>query len=550
MTTPIIPPVKYVHNHTQQLYSNVLPASISVNIWGRGTGKTWGITARKAYMNAVLMPRSVGAIGCPSFTHMMEHIFGELAKSWEDMGLVEGVDFVCFQKPPEKWKKPFRKIAKNQYGRCIFFRNGSVIKLFSYNYNSLSNGDSIDWLIIDEARLCKKVKIDESIKCLRGNEEHFGHLSIHGSVVYVSDMPRNPTEFWLLDFREQENKARIDEVMTYAYVLSELQQEQVKTKSEKRQKQLIKDIKLVSDEINQLCHGLTVVSFASSLDNIHALGPNKLKQWKATSTDYDWNVAVLNQIQQRVTNGFYPYLDENTHGYHTPRPRHEVNYRAKRNCLWDGDIDYSQPLIIGMDYNSDISCIAVYQLQGTLIRLLKSFYVLHPKKREDVVAEFIAYYQDLPIKQVVYCYDNTAIAEDADKTVKDTFAYKTQDELTQGGFDVIPLFLSQTTHEYRYDLCQGLHKGTHPELPGYTFGYNIDNNQAWAVASNLTQTEIRTTRGKTTFGKDKREEKKRKVSAEKLPHLTEAGDTGLLGVIAYYNLTKGETRDLAQLGLG
>ena len=541
---------KYVHNHTQQLYSNVLPSSISVNIWGRGTGKTWGVTARKAYMNVVLMPRSVGAIGCPSFTHMMEHIWGELVKSWEDMGLVEGKDFVCFEKPPEKWKKPFRKIAKNQYGRCIFFRNGSVIKLFSYNYNSLSNGDSIDWLIIDEARLCKKNKIDESIKCLRGNEEHFGHLSVHGSVVYVSDMPRNPNEFWLLDFRTQVDKQRIDEVMNWAYILSVLQQKRVKTQNDREKAKLDKDIKLVNDEINVLSQGLTVVSLASSLDNIHALGPNKLKQWKATSTEYDWSVSVLNEIQQRVTNGFYPYLDETEHGYHTPRPRHEVNYREKRNCTWDGDVDVTQPLIIGMDYNSDISCITVYQLQDLTIKLIKSFHVLHPKKREDVVAEFLNYYSALPIKRVVYCYDNTATGEDADKKQDETYAYKTQDELTKGGFEVEPLYLNQTTHVYRYDLWQGVLKGEHPEMPNVTFCYNMDNASNWQFACSQTQTEIKIKNGKSSFGKDKSGERKRLVSAVMLPHLTEAGDTGLLGVIQYYNLSANFGQyDLSQLGM-
>ena len=369
--------IKYIHNHTQQLYSNIIPSTISVNIWGRGTGKTWGVTARKAYYNSVIMPRSVGAIGCPSFTHIMEHIYGELVKSWEDMGLVDGKDFVCFQKPPENWKKPYRKIAKNQYSRCIFFRNGSVIKLFSYNYNSLSNGDSIDWLIVDEARLCKKNKIDESIKCLRGNEEHFGHLSTHGSVVYVSDMPRNPQEFWLLDFRKQEKAEIVQEIMNYAFIVSELQLAELKVSSVSKKERYRKDIELLNKEINRLCMNLTTVTFASSLDNIHALGPNKLKQWKNNSTTYDWRVAVLNEIQQQVTNGFYPCLEEGVHGYFTPRPRDYINidYKSKRDCRWDGDIDPTQPLIIGMDYNAKISCLSVYQLQNYTVKLIKTYSV-------------------------------------------------------------------------------------------------------------------------------------------------------------------------------
>lgn len=544
--------VKYVHNHTQQLYANLIPASTSVNIWGRGTGKTWGITARKAYFNAQIMPRSVGAIGCPSFTHMMDHIFGEITKSWNDMGLVEGKDYVCFQKPPSNWPKPHRGIAKNFYSRCIFFRNGSVIKLFSYNYNSLANGDSIDYLLIDEARLCKKVKIDESIKCLRGNEEHFGHLSVHKSVTYVTDMPRQPSEFWLLDIGKKENKKKVSEVLEYAFILSQLQLAQQKTTNEKKKATFEKDIKLVNKEINRLCTGLTCTSFASSLDNIHALGPNTLKQWKNNSTEYDWKVSVMNEIQKQVTNGFYPYLDDKLHGYYTPRSKFIINYKdkPKRDCRWDGDIDYTQPLVIGMDYNSDITCISVMQLHNRTITLLKCMYVLHPKKREDCINDFINYYTYLPIKEVVYCYDNTAIATDADKSENETYFAKTRDELTEGGFSVIPLYLKQTTHEYRYDLFQGVYKGEHPDMPNVNFSYNIDNAGVYYTSATNTQTYIKTVKGKTTFGKDKTGEKKRILPAYELPHPTEATDTATIGVIKYYKLDLSQTPvNLSNLGM-
>lgn len=543
--------IKYIHNHTQQLFSNIIPSTISVNIWGRGTGKTWGVTARKAYYNSVIMPRSVGAIGCPSFTHMMEHIYGELVKSWEDMGLVDGKDFVCFQKPPENWKKPYRKIAKNQYGRCVFFRNGSVIKLFSYNYNSLSNGDSIDWLIVDEARLCKKNKIDESIKCLRGNEEHFGHLSTHGSVVYVTDMPRNPQEFWLLEFRKQEKAEIVQEVMNYAFIVSELQLAELKAGTASKKERFRKDIELLNKEINRLCMNLTTVTFASSLDNIHALGPNKLKQWKNNSTTYDWRVAVLNEIQQQVTNGFYPCLEEGVHGYFTPRPRDYINidYKGKRDCRWDGDIDPTQPLIIGMDYNAKISCLSVYQLQNYTVKLIKTFTVLHPFTRKDVVQDFIDYYKPMPNLKVVYCFDNTAIGQDADKRLKDTFAYKTITELTDELQDIESIKLSQTEHKVRYDLWQGVLRGEHPEMPNVRFAYNIDNAQKWQYAASQTKTEIKVSRGVTTFGKYKGDELKNTIPAEELPHITEASDTGLLGVIAYYSLNGAKKIDYEAISI-
>ena len=518
-----------------QIVTNVIPANITVDIWGRGTGKTWGSTARKAYLRVVCMPRSVGAIGCPSFTHMMEHIWGELVKSWEDMGLVEGEDFVCFTKPLDSWPTPYRKIAKKQYSRCIFWRNGSVIKLFSYNFNSLANGDSIDWLLIDEARLCKKNGIDESIKCLRGNDEHFGHLSLHGSVGYVSDMPRKPTEFWLLDFQQQMQKARVTEVMNWAYIKSELQLSLIGTNSERKIKRLEKDIALVDEQINELCMGLTFVTFASSLENIHALGPKKLKIWKATSSDFDWSVSVMNEIQKKVSNAFYAGIDSDRHGYHTPRSDFwgKIDFKKKeaRNWRWDGDLDYSTPLFIGMDYNSDITSIAVAQPIGTTIKLVKDWAEMG-KKRSDVVKMFADYYREYPNRKVVYFYDNTAIATDADKTIEDSYAYRTIAELKENGFDVEPVYLNQTSHQYRYSLWEEMAAGGTDEFP-WDFQYNLDNCPKWDFASSQTQTVLRTIKGKTTFGKDKSSEDIRD-KADQATHITEAADTVVVGIMNYF----------------
>lgn len=528
--------IKYIYNHAPQLEANCVPASVSLNLWGRGTGKTYGLTGQRSYFFVVSMPKSIGAIGCPSFQHMMEHIFPQILKSWKTIGLREGEDFVCFKEPPAEWDQPHLTIK--DYKRVISFRNGSAIKLFSFNYNSLTNGDSIDWVIIDEARLCKEEKVVQSLKCLRGNEEYFGHLSQHKSVTFVSDMPHTVSEFWLLEYLKQVDKVRETRVKQLVKDKAYCQGKLLKEKRGKIYKnawaKLIADI---DSEMNKLCIDFTYVSLASSLENIYVLGIQTLKNWKRTDTDIEFRMAVLNEIPQQVKNCYYSQLNPDRSRYYSPKPQQEsdIDYLAKKNWTWDGDIDLNQGLYIAMDYNSDITCLSVGQMEGNTIKLLKSFYVT--TKRKDVVVDFYEYYKDLldAGTEVYYFFDNTAIVTDADKAIDESYAAKTVSELGWLGVSVTPIHLTQTTHSWRYSMWESILSGGDDNHP-FDFKYNFDNNEDWEYAAQHTRVENRITKdGKAIFGKDKSDEKKRKIPPEKTTHLTECVDTLTIGLMMLYN---------------
>ena len=524
--------LKYIYYHAAQIMTNLICAAVSLNIWGRGTGKTYGVTSPKAYYFVVTMPRSVGAIGCPSYQHMMAHIFPQLVKGWETMGLREGVDFVCFKKPPIEWETAY--VRPLDYKRCIFWRNGSAIKLFSFNYNSLSNGDSVDWMIIDEARLCKEEKVKTSIKCLRGNEEHFGHLSQHKSITYVTDMPTTPSEFWLFKYFEQENKDRKATVEELAEIKGYLEKQIATNPNKAERKHFIDDALFINDELNTMCTDLTYVSLADSLENVYALGCNTILQWLRNDDKPTFDASVMNVVPRMVKNCFYPDLSKDVHGYITPESEYSdiIDYRAERDCRWDGDIDESQPLFIGMDYNSDISCISVGQLKGNQITLLKVFWVLSPLKRKDVLKDFMDYYEFMKHMEIIYVYDNTAVGTDADKGEDETYAVNTINELEDGGFFVTPLMVEQTTHELRYNMIAAVLQGGTPQYP-YTCAYNIENAAQFEVCATRVQTQLINKQGKLKFEKDKRQERSRKISPEVSVHITESFDTMFYGMIRY-----------------
>ena len=452
------------------------------------------------------------------------------------MGLREGVDYVCFKEPPKHFDAPHLPIK--DFKRTISFRNGSAIKLFSFNYNSLTNGDSCDWMIIDEARFCKQKAVSQAVKCLRGNEEYFGHLSQHKSVTFVTDMPRTQSEFWLLEYLKDVDKEKEKEVKQLLFEKSYLQNKLYDGK--KKSKAVVFAInKMIADvdkRMNEVCIDFTYCSLASSFENIYVLGVNTLKNWKRSDTEEEFDISVRNIIPKQIQNCFYASVNSDRSKYYTPKPtsEHLVDYSEERNWTWDGDIDPSQPLYIGMDYNAKICCLMVGQLQDRVITFLKGMHVTSPKKRVDLIQKFSDYYGTRPNKDVVYFYDNTAIAEDADKTIDESFAANTVNELEAAGFNVFPVKLSQTTHAYRFEFWGAIGDGGTEAHP-FDFAYNGDNCTDWEYAAQHTQTTTRKIRGKSGFGKDKANEKKEGYDPVKAPHYTEAGDTLAVGLAWIWN---------------
>lgn len=94
-------------------------------------------------------------------------------------------------------------------GRFIFWWNGHQTKLFSLDRKALSNGESVDAMVIEEARLCNYHLLIETLRTVRGGSEHFGHLSMHGSILMVTDRPRQPQEKWLLEYAKQHNEKAV-----------------------------------------------------------------------------------------------------------------------------------------------------------------------------------------------------------------------------------------------------------------------------------------------------------------------------------------------------
>ncbi len=521
-------PLKLIHHNIPQLKILIIKAKMMLLLWGRGTGKTTGPIAEMAYENATSMPGSVGAIGCDSYKHLKKSILPEILKTWKKLGLVKGRDFWMGQYPPAHLgiPEPIRPIGDNPEN-YIFLRNGSVIKFFSYNFQSLDNGDSIDWLINDEQKLIKKNRYFETLPCIRGNEEFFGHCSRHQSILMVTDMPDegNPEAGYLFDYYEQQDEELIELIFSLYYQIQKYKEELNTSGINRNRKSfLTAEIKRLSDDLEYHRSNAVYVSEATSVDNLHALGYNFMRNMLRTLPANKVRTSVLNIRPDMAGKTFYPYINTDHHGYTAIKEDATILNYSTDDCRIDDDIIYTQPLEICLDYNKIITCMAIGQLSNGIGRLQNILHVEYPHKISNLIESFDNYYKYLPNKDIIYYYDNTATGESAVIDELNTYKATVERELRAKGYNVISLRFPQTTHHDRFDAQTEIFCET-PNAP-YIFRYNEENCKKWLRAARLTKLIAKAGKdGKITYQKSKTEEgEKSTLKPIEQPHITEAVD--------------------------
>ena len=473
---------KFLHHNVPQLLVMMVMAHTTICIWGRGTGKTNGPTATRAYHNAVVMPRSVGAIGCMSYAHLIDVILPELIKKWESMGLIEGVHFWVRRFPPPELKVPKAYRPLQDATHAIFWCNGSAIKLFSVNFNALKNSDSVDWMIFEEGRYLKYNKVKEMFRCRRGNTEYFGHLPEHLSLMIVTDMPPDKESEWLFEYRKEMNDALIQYILELEQQVSLRYWELQRTTNKKKREALEHEMEKFRAEANRCRMDAVYVSYATTLDNIHVLGERTIRDWiRDSATQLDALIALLSRRPTKVPKCFYPWLDEDVHGVSAMDNAYisKLRVHEERNWRWQADYDLTQGLEIAGDYNAQFSCIVTAQMQDVgaekeNYHRLNNIYVEHPDTLTMLAHKWCDYHEGYPVKEVTYYYDHTTIGEDSEKrrAEGETFDKIVIEVLEKRGWDVNAVYVGHTWgHHTRYNEIANIHKAT--EDAPFTVTYNL-----------------------------------------------------------------------------
>ena len=177
---------KVLHRNIPQMLVNAICARISVLLWARGTGKSEGGLAPWIMNNAKEMPGSVGAVGTDSYKHLRKQILPEFEKTWGKLGLKKNKDYWIDKFPPKHLGIPEAIRPISEPDNVVFWRNGSATKFFSFNFQALNQGDSIDYLGIEEGKLVNHKRLLETFPAIRGNEDAaWAWKSCHKSIMKV-----------------------------------------------------------------------------------------------------------------------------------------------------------------------------------------------------------------------------------------------------------------------------------------------------------------------------------------------------------------------------
>jgi hypothetical protein len=198
---------RFIALNKAQQQSIILNAKNQVDIWGRGTGKSFIIGWDIDRINK-LMPRALCGITAKTYGQAMTRTLPSTFKFLEKLGYYQGHQYVVNRKPPKHFKEPYEKVFK--YDNLISFICGNGYPVFTQDRAGSSRGPNLDFEIIDEALT---IDIDqykaESKPTNRGNEEFFGkksgkHIAMHHGHHYVSSMPSRNS--WLLEYADYYEK--------------------------------------------------------------------------------------------------------------------------------------------------------------------------------------------------------------------------------------------------------------------------------------------------------------------------------------------------------
>ncbi len=513
------------------MLSHLIQANEEWAVWGRGTGKSEGLIAPRSQGHIHSMKRSGGVFLGSTYQQLLTRTLPPVIAGWERMGYKKDIHYFIGRKPPKswKWQEPFIAPLSNDY--FVHWYNGSGIHLVSQDRPGSSNGLSVDWIMGDEAKLLNKEKLDtELIPTNRGNNQHFGHLPEHHSLLFSTDMPTSANAKWILDKREEMDVEQINLIMAIQHEVIKLTNLYA-ISNKTNQKKIITQIRSYQVQLTELRRGSIYYSEFSTLENIHALGVNYIKQQKRILPDIIYRASILGERIIKVVDGFYSLLDQNIHGYDAFNYSYidGLDYNFEKlssvDCRMDDDINHDYPLDVSCDYGASINTVVTGQgLIPTEYRYVNAMFVKGSDRILDLAKNWCDYYQHYRTKEVYYYYDHTAVGTDAARTTPlyQLFA----DYLSSRDWTVHLVYIGQApSHKSKYVLWNMALGGDH-RLPKPLFN---KSNCKYLLIS-MEQADVIT--GKTGFEKDKRGEKNKALPQEETTHFSDAADTLYFGKFA------------------
>lgn len=506
-------------------------------VGSRGIGKSEGMDAPRLVRCVHAMPGSMGGLLSPSYKKLLKNTLPAVCKGLADLGYHSGMHYVIGRRPLKYFKKPVTEPFDYDY--VMSWYNGTVVHLLSFDGSMSANSMSLDWILGFEAKFLNIDKINEEvIPAVRGYNQAFeGHYLYH-SKFFTTDMPTFKSGLWILEKERDMSESLIADIrrVNNEYCSHTLRLEQATADNNgSSMAYYSRRVRELERQLFSLRQRAVYFGEYSALDNIEILGEDWFYTQYRNLPEVVYRTAILNSRLRKVDNGFYAALSEQLHCY-VPRDKKDrldllgMDYsRLSNDCRYDGDIDNTKPLCIGLDYNSAISSVSVGQRVGKNANTLSWRFVKTPRKLHELMNDFCDYYSPLPNRDVVYFFDHTAVVTNA--ATGETFKDIVCSILRSRDFNVIDVYIGQApAHSLKHTkIDEGL-KG-HPEMLFPQF--NKYNTEILFAAMEQTRAK----QGKSGFEKDKSDEKKPDTPDapdEYKTHGTDSWDTLYWGMNFYY----------------
>lgn len=398
-----------------QYYSLAMNTRDEVIVAGRGIGKG-AIQARRLQSCFQGMPGSMGGFVAPSVKRCLTNILPSMLIHLERWGFKRDLHYVVGRRPWKKlhWKSPIFTPAN--WENTISFYNGSVCNIISQDRSGTSNSMSLDYLIIDEAKFIDFEQLkDETFQANRGNEMCFRHFPLHHGMTITSDMPVTKRGSWFLSYKDKQDPELVKVIEGIIYQIWKLRAKMAKRPE--LHEAISKRLEELNRQLNFFRSHCLLYKEYSSIENLALLGEEFIRRAKRDLPPLTFATSIMCQRIGIAADGFYGGLREDVNLYTAPNESVlNLHNLAKaeggvipNDCRMDADRDDRAPLLIAFDSNNLINWLVVGQVQGSKLRILKSFFVKYERKIPELLEDFNAYYHFHRRHQVIFYYDSTMV---------------------------------------------------------------------------------------------------------------------------------------------
>lgn len=542
-------------NKVQQI-SVIQAAKNKVDIWGRGTGKSFLVGWDVNMVNR-MMPRAITAVTGQTYGQLLTRTLPSTFKFLESLGYKKHIDknnpgnYVIGQRPPAGWAHPLEKIMR--YDNIISFSNGNALLLLSQDRAGSARGPNVDYEILDEAITIHKDRYDqETSPTNRGNEETWGTRSRnpvpwHHGFHYVSSMPYISSQKWLMDYSTYyQEEAGIPLTSIWNRIVKlQLQLIDAKLENDRGEfRNIWNEALRLRRQISPFISKTGVLfTLANAFDNIENVGLSYIIREYEKQTMLTFLIEIMNMIMDKVEDCYYP-LDDQKHIYHNSTNDSFIRDYAD-NTGWDFaklgepdsrfdiDCDPHKPLEVAPDWGAKICLFSIAQeldidfttgKAAPTDTTINEFYI-KPSESSNVminemVDHFCNYYRYHQCKEVIYYRDR--YGDSRQPNAKNAKSYNEQaiERLKYNGWSVTSnVHKGQEPPQHdKYLLWANLLKGEDPRFPSVRF----NGHKCKYTLISMNNTRVIDKDGK--FTKDKSSERRLSTLPEEATHFGDAVD--------------------------